>query len=250
MKSTHFFKTAFTVIIVTALVACDPPAEHNDRSVPNTTCSVSAGAENYFRYEAAELAIQHLFQENNPDTAQVLIPNDYYHAYVTALGLVYDATSIPERDSVIDMQLICQWNRTHSIIFHTTGVPSWVDNWINNIVPTGNPTVDNAIADYNLTITESPFAGPMPWFIVESNQPVNGVALSHFFETLPGVTQAQPNTYYSFYSNLEGSFTGNVAHLIFYEGWGDCPAGCFGYHQWKFDVDLSTCAVSFVGYIP
>jgi hypothetical protein len=250
MKNKHFFSPVYTAIIIATLISCDPPSNDHSRSVPSSTCTISTTAEDYFKYDAAELAVEQLFAENSADTNLVLIPNDYYNAYIKALGMIYDATSIPQRDSVIDMHLFCQWNRTHSILFSTSGIPTWVDNWMNNIIPTGNAAVDSAITNYNLSITEGAFGGPMPWYIVESNHPINGVALAYIFETFPGVTQAEPNTYYSFYSNLAGSFSGNTTHIVFYQGWGDCPAGCFGYHQWKFDVDVDLCTVTFTGYYP
>lgn len=247
MKTRSFIRLALIIGGITFLASCDP--ENPGRSVPNTSCSISIGAQNYFRYEAAQLAIDQLQSENSADTSLVIIPNDYYHAYLTALSLIYDATSIPQRDSVIDSTMLCQVNQTHSIMINTSGVPGWVDNWVNGIIPTGNTNVDNAIANYNLTIAELPFGGPMAWYLIQPSGPVNGLALSTEFESFPGVIQAEPNTYYAFYGNLEGSFSGDIGHFTFYEGWGDCPAGCFGYHQWKFDVDVANCTVTFVGYI-
>ncbi len=258
MKTNYFFRTISIVFLAIVFSSCNPCEEMDPgpptcgfgSGVPISSCTITPQAENYFRYEAAQLAVEQLFADNHPDTSQVFIQPDYYNAYIKALGLIYDATSIPQRDSVINMNLICQWNETYSIMVGTGPNTLWAENWVNNIIPTGNTTVDNAISAYNLSISPGPQAGPTPWYIIGSNQPINGIALSSIFITLPNVVYAEPNTHYSFYSKLTGSFSGDVAHIIFYEGWGDCPSGCFGYHQWEFDVDLAQCTVTFTGYYP
>lgn len=235
------------IVFVCAMVgfySCEP--NQTPGTVPPSSCAISSEAETYFKYEAAQLAVDQLFLEGSADTGSIDIPADYYNAYLKALGLVYDATSLPERDTVINMQLVCEMNTCHSIVVCSGS--TWIDNWFHNIIPTGNTGVDNAITQYGLTITAGPFGSPLPMYIIEANQPVNGIALAHLFSGFPNVQFAEPNTYYGFYSKLTGSFNGDVAHLVFYEGWGDCPAGCFGYHRWEFDVNVSTCAVSFTGY--
>jgi hypothetical protein len=238
-----FIQIIFAGIVI-GLCSCEP--NNTPGTVPSTSCSISTPAEEYFKYEAAQLAVNQIFSEGTADTGSVSIPTDYYNAYLKALGLVYDATNVAQRDSVINKQLVSEFNYCHSIVVGTGS--TWADHWFNGIVPTGNTAVDNAISQYGLTITAGPFANPLPMYIIESNQPTNGKALARLFQGFPDVNFAEPNTYYGFYSKLTGSFNGDVAHLVFYEGWGDCPAGCFGYHRWEFDVNLTTCSVSFTGY--
>jgi hypothetical protein len=243
MKKIRSYSALFLLPAIVFTTSC---------SEEKSNCTISNPAYSYFVDDATDMAADFLRSSGNADSSEIFVPQSYVGPYVQALGLIYDATTIPQRDSVINKAIHKQMNGAKSIIIGILQTNAdWAYNWINGTVPTGNATADQLIGDYNLVIESVNYGNAHDFIVIESNNgPINGKALSRLFAPLPGVDFAEPNTYWGPYSNLTCTINGTSAHVVFLEGYGDCPAGCFGYHRWEFDVDLAGCAVTFAGYYP
>lgn len=212
------------------------------KDVSNGSCEISQEARNHFQHDAASLALEYIYEHQIPDTTEFEIPEQYLNPFMDALGILYDSPNIPYYDSLI----VCHryLNETYGVLLAYNNQETWINNWINGIVPTGNSQADSLILQYNLTAQVLNF---LDYIKVTFNHPLNTYQLIHTFKELPGIEHGFPDTYIFFFSKLEGELQGNNVFLRFYLGYGDCFAGCFGYNYWTYQVNLETCSAQYLG---
>jgi len=225
--------TAFPLLIA----SCDDEETGN--------CEPSTASHGYFIADATDLALDHLYATGDPDTAEVLVSREHVDHYIQALGLIYDS-QLPQRDSIVEKQLHVETSATAGIVVRAIGA-EWMENWVTGVMPTGNAILDEMIEEYDLHVIQALNGDAL---VTSGFAPVNARALAYRFKQLPDVQFSEPNITWNNFSKIECTFDGNLAHVIFYEGWGDCFAGCAGYHRWEFDADLSGCSATFTGYYP
>ncbi|MBE2247415.1 MAG: hypothetical protein IAE67_09165 [Candidatus Competibacteraceae bacterium] len=226
-------------IILISLLATLNYSCTNDPPAP---CIVSNDAIDHFKHEAAMLFLNDLYNQQGADTSLVEINSISYQQYLQALAILYDLPNIPYYDTII--QIHCQTNFTHSAVLRYHPSEAWVQNWLAGNLPTGNTTADSLILLYHLNAQHSAINESM---LVSSNRPLNMRRLIQVLVELPGIEEGFPNTYYSFFTKLTGNISNNEVLFHFYYGYGDCFAGCMGYDEWRYLVNLETCSAQFLG---
>ncbi len=201
--------------------------------------------------DADRLALQTLFHNNLTYTDSVKIPQEFADSMLNALIAVYNAIGLPARDTVINLYTI-----------HTIPIPdmnsvsvsadsnlAWMHNLKNNVIPSGNQTIDSLMTLYNLHVGEySMHSGHFQYHTVvfQSDSNYNTLALSGIFETIPGVFFSDPLELFGDGNDITAFVFSDHIELIYSVGWGDCLCGCIWRRYWKFTIYYD-CSVEFVG---
>ncbi len=204
-----------------------------------------------YTWDVRNLTLRRMWELNSPDTALVSIPMQWQDTVMGGLAAIYNAFSIPERDSVFN--LYCVHDLAPSGIFITKEIMvfvdtsySWTDAWQNLVTITGEPQVDYLMMNYDLEVIDfSNFSfGNMALLATDSLW--NVYALIDSLEMIPGVEYCDPNQTIGTAGRIIYNKTGNERYFTFWFQWNDCFDGCDNAHAWKFKV-YEDCSVEFLG---
>lgn len=234
------------LLVATAIAACGETTAPRLVIAPVDDTLVPEPLRVLYREDAARLALRDLQGAGNFDG--IFIPDDVVETYYRALILVYNAESLPARDTVVQVYDIhtFRYPATRSLYMLVSGDQEWAQWLARDVVPTGNATVDGLLRDYALSLDGARTMSAGDFLIVlKSATALNMDALSLRFARLPGVRYAGPNGVAGDGNDIRG-WRGAVVRLDYSVGYGDCPAGCIARRSYRFDVhDDGT--VEFVG---
>jgi hypothetical protein len=215
-----------------------------------STCETTSALEYYYKYDVPDLAINRMFASNSPDTNQIAIPPVYLDSIWNGLSAIFNALSIPERDSIFDIYCI------HNTSYHTkmllphiyvsvdTSV-SWTSNWLDGEIVTGLTDLDGFISNYNYSIysTNPNYAT----VVLYSDSIINPYAICDSLISFSGIDAAGPYPTTIDGNKIQYDVDGEYQYFTFTLSWGDCYAGCIHNHKWKFRVHFSNCTVEYLG---
>lgn len=216
-----------------------------------SNCEGTTQVKALYQDDADRLALRETIRTNSSWVDSVEINPALSKQYLDALIAVYNTTSLPERDTVISL-LNLHANDPYldfdGLSIYADTSLNWMQAYKNHQLITGDPFVDGITAKYDLDSSDSFFPGHSSngsiYLYFSSNK--NLVSLGNKFESISGVLQAMPNTYYgSPGKDIEGSINSNFVTLTYHYAWGDCPMGCMYDRYWEFKV-YSDCSVEFV----
>src|SRR5678816_3439404 len=75
-----------------------------------SSCIVPPLLASEYERDIRQLATNHLFQVQSPDTALVNIPQEYIDTISQGLAAIFNATSLPERDTVFNLYCVHNHN--------------------------------------------------------------------------------------------------------------------------------------------
>lgn len=201
--------------------------------------------------DADRLALRKIYRQSLTYTDSIYIPKVHSDTVLNALIAVYNATTLPARDTVVTMFDIHSFSVPvmNSIYVCADSNLSWMQQLKAGNIPTGNLTVDSIISLYDLNILSySSNFNLYSWhtvsFITDSNY--NLPPLADLFDTITGVVYSEPNGVCCDGNNISDSVYTSHVELIYSVGWGDCMAGCVARRFWKFNV-YPDCSVEFIG---
>jgi len=190
-----------------------------------------------YREDATRLALRDLL---NDGFTEITIPSEPAQPYYDALVLVYNATILPARDTVVDVYRIHTFPSptTRSLLLELLGTEEWAQRLARREVPTGEPTVDSLLARYSLSVG-SAFTMHDGDVLVTLGppEPLNVQALALLFRGIQGVRFSEPNGVVGDGDNISGSVNESRVLLDYSVGSGDCPAGCIGRRFYHFAVN-------------
>ncbi len=205
-----------------------------------------------YKRDINQLAVQRLFQLQHPDTILVKIPQANIDTISEGLAAIFNATSIPERDSVFNMYCVHNLNpfdgfgAYDGFLVKVDTNFSWTNAWQNLTTITGNPLMDTILTRYHLTVTNfyNWVIGNYAELYVDSSW--NNYALMDSIEMVPGVLAVEQNSYVGVAGKISYSTIGNARYYDFYFEYADCFDGCDAYRKWKFKVNPD-CSVEYLG---
>lgn len=220
------------------------------QTVPSS-CIAPAQIKASYQDDADRLALRETIRTNSSWIDSVEINPAVSSKYMDALIAVYNATSLPERDTVVSLLNLHAndpyLNFDALSIYADTGL-TWMQAYKNHQLITGNPAVDSLTSNYSLDSSHAYFyssnSNGSVYLFFSQNQNLTSLGIK--FETIPGVAQAQPDSYYgSTGKDIDGSIYTNFVGLSYHYAWEDCPMGCMYDRYWDFKV-YSDCSVEFV----
>ncbi|HYV91770.1 MAG TPA: T9SS type A sorting domain-containing protein [Chitinophagales bacterium] len=221
----------------------------NGQIVPSS-CEAPDSIIAKYKDDADRLAVRKIFSDSSSYMDSTHIPKPWSDTVLNALVAVYNATVLPARDTVINMFNIHTFpnpDLDHITVAADSNL-AWMHQLHNNIIPTGEASVDSLISNYHLNLTDY-FACDFVQYhiaVFHSDSNYNIVALSNRFEMIPGVNYSEPNSYFGDGNNITDSVNANFVELIYSLGWGDCPSGCIARRYWKFHIYYD-CSVEYIG---
>lgn len=227
-------KPFLSAVLVIVLAGCDVTAPRTVQSRVDDS-RVPADLRAAYLEDASLLALRELIAGGFHD---IRIPADTVQPYYDALVLVYNATLLPARDTVVDVYRI-----------HTFGQPSirrlyllvpdtqqWAQRLAHDSLPTGNAGIDQLLAEYGMSYDHAFVMSSTQEFLIvlRSTEPLNMPALASRFAEIPGVRAGQDGLLGDG-NNITGT-RDDVLLLDYSVGYGDCPAGCTARRVYHFGV--------------
>jgi len=219
-----------------------------------SSCEKPWVLQNSYNYDVANMVVKHLYDIKSPDTSQIIIPQEYFDTVWNGLSAIFNATSIPERDSVFDIFCIHQFLEFGSPYVKAVHLSidtsfQWTQNWLNGDTHTGYEELDSFLERYGYWIDGTDFHMGETRAVLLNEQMVNPRAVADSLETFEGILWAVPDLFSSPGNEINFSKDGNKLFYSFVLAWGDCMAGCAYKHRWNFKVDHTDCSVEYLGLI-
>lgn len=199
----------------------------------------------YWR-DATALAIRELRKGKAPEQQEIEVPAALIQEIYDALIAVHRATALAARDSVVSMFGIHTFPEAQELIVGVDPTRAWTHAWANGVLETGNVAIDSLVARYGLTLRRYFAWSSRPAALLGRTWVLNVTALATRFEGIDGVRYVEPDAFAGDGSDIRAERSAGGWRLEFSLGFGDCPAGCTGRHDWSFTVDASS-RVTFVG---
>ncbi len=229
----------------------------NAQIVPSSCTAPQTIIEKY-KADADRLALGKIYARNLSFIDSIKIPKAYSDTFLNALIAVYNATSLPARDTVVSLLDIHSWPtiELNSIYISADSNLSWMQQLRLGNIPTGNSSIDSLISAYHFFTIEkySDWDGILNYHTVtlESDSNYNMRALAEIFEAHPDIIIAEPATTVGDGDHIENGYLHSLfppndhIQLIFVAGWNDCYSGCVDQRRWRFNIYFN-CSVEYVG---
>ncbi|MCI0565118.1 MAG: hypothetical protein MN733_42165, partial [Nitrososphaera sp.] len=220
-------------------------AENDDRNwtngkqlPPPDESGIPDSVKNAYWQDAAQLALRDVYNDEESKKSLIEIPDELIQLYYDGLLHIYQATSIPERDSVAQIFKIHAFPspELYSLLVAVDSTKEWTKAWRNGNRLTGNPQIDELMEQYELELERYYH---WPWShtaVLLSPKPLNILALAQPFATIDGVGYAEPNGRCYDGNDITASVEPGFVTYLFSVGYGDCPAGCISRRFWEFTV--------------
>jgi hypothetical protein len=216
-----------------------------------SSCSAPDSIKALYIGDADRLALRKIYNQNLTYTSNVIIPQTHADTVLKALIAVYNATTLPARNSVISQYNIHTFpnpGMNHLEVAADSNL-TWMQQLKAGNIPTGNAQVDSLISDYDLTLQfYTNYNGWFPYHVVSfaSDSNYNLPPLTDLFENVPGVMFSDPGTVIGDGNDISATIYPNYVQLAYSIGWEDCPSGCIYRHYWTFNVYYN-CSVEYLG---
>lgn len=215
-------------------------------------CTIPQSLTNEYNRDIKQLVTNRLFQLQSPDTALVTIPQEYIDTISEGLAAIFNATSIPERDTVFNLYCVHNNNgwpgEYDGFLVKVDTSYSWTQAWQDLNTITGNSFMDTILTRYNLTITDFYNWTIGNYALLSTDSSWNIFALMDSLEMTAGVISTEQNSIIGAAGTISYSTIGNIRYFNFYFEFQDCFDGCDSYTMWKFKVNPD-CSVDYLGFV-
>lgn len=220
-----------------------------------SSCTAPDSIKQQYRTDAQRLALRRVYKLHLPEMSMDTIPTLQADTMMNALITLYNATTMPQRDtifSILNIHSFANGGVDSPYKFTLNKLQIWADEtepWMmdfkNNIIPTSNTTINQFLTDYHLTLdTYLDLTSGLDglFFTSDSNFNMHAVAATwgQSFTVIgndPGMQGDAPDI-------LNDTVTDTYTRLTFRYGWEDCPSGCVYNRYWTFRVNFD-CTVQF-----
>lgn len=240
------------------MIAISAPLSHG-QTVPSS-CAAPDNIVDLYQDDADRLALRNTFRNNTTWADSAKIDPVLSQTMLDALLAVYNATSLPARDTVIPLLNIhavrpwdpVRWAPNYALkrfaVYADSALP-WVRELDKGSLVTGSPKVDSIINRYNLILIGTHYYSSVDNMGIEfgTRDNMNLIPVADAFDTLPDVIYAYPNAGDGDANDIQDSITHpGYVELTYSYGWEDCPLGCSYRRYWKFRVHPN-CDVEYQG---
>jgi hypothetical protein len=201
-----------------------------------------------YSQDAACINVLRALKYNLPYADSIALDATLQPRYISALLAVYNATTLPARDTVINILHIRKFDpEVKELYFNADSTLGWMQNLKNNVIPTGNSTIDYHMNKYALYIADYYYSGMggNHTVIMRTTSNYNLFKLCNAMY-VPGISGIYPNMWGGYNTDLLDSVNPNFIDLTYRYGWGDCESGCINWRNWKFRV-YNDCSVEYKG---
>lgn len=212
-----------------------------------SNCNVNPILQDYYDVDVKYLALKRIYDLQAPEMDSIVIPQSYQDTIFEAMAAVFNLTNHSARDTVFDLYCIHQYLYnyiSYNIVVRLDSSCTWLSQWQNLITTTGVPDLDTLLSTYGFTVTD--FLPQLNLATLTTNLTLNVSPVCDSIETFMGVKYADFNCLPGDGDWIGYSRSGNGTFLSFGIGYGDCPAGCTGKKEFRFQV-FDDCSVLYLG---
>ncbi|HUR31612.1 MAG TPA: T9SS type A sorting domain-containing protein [Saprospiraceae bacterium] len=211
-----------------------------------------------YKDDADLLALRRIQSLQSTYKDSIEIPRIVSDTFLNALIAVYNATHLPERDTVIEILDIHTSPSAYidRIVVAADSNLSWMKLLRQNLIPTGYAPLDSMIDKYDLSVDG--YENWSNWFFwhtvtLKSTRNFNIPNLAEAFNTLSEIYFAEHKVIYGDGNEINDDGVIVIdpfpivpsVSLFYSHGWGDCQSGCIEHRTWWFKI-YEGCAVEFV----
>lgn len=220
------------------------------QTVPSS-CTAPDSIMQLYKEDAYRLSVLKALRNNLPAKDSIRVPESEVEKVWKALIAVYNADSLPARDTVIRQFNIHTFPSPsmHSFSIMADSTLPWMQQLGMGNIPTGTPEVDSLLIPFGLKVSSyfRRFGSELNhWVFIQTDRLYNTQALAKSFEKIQGVSRTEPEFAIGGGNYIIDSMYSDHIELIYSFGWGDCPAGCIYRRFWKFKV-YNDCSVEYAG---
>ena len=223
----------------------------SNAQIVQSTCVAHDSIKDRYMNDAQRLALRKIFRQNLSYVDSIQIPQSHTDTVLNALLAVYNATTLPARDTIIG---------TGSSGIHTNPVTPLMQNllleadpsapWVPQLLA-GNSTSDSTLNHIINSNQLYVIRQPSYWFgliyiELKTNTNKNLHPLLVQLKTVPGIIEVYKNHHWYDGPDIYDSIYSDHVELIYDYSWGDCLSGCAYHRYWKFKVYFD-CRVEYVG---
>lgn len=234
-------------IVLTALIFSILQVGYSQ--IVNSSCDAPDSVRNLYKGDSYRLSLRRIMNDSLVYKDSVIIPYEMVDSTLNSIISIYNATSIPEVDTIINLLHI-----------HTKGYPfmdevyfcadsnlQWMQRLRQGDTLSGNPELDSLIVRYVLYVSNYVDWTVFPFHVVslKSDSLYNTFALSDRLNEIIGIFDAEDNGSEFDGNDITCIYNSNYYEIIFSHGWDDCMCGCMSRRLWKFRVYFD-CSVEFV----
>lgn len=217
-----------------------------------SSCNVPQILAHEYERDIKNLTIRRLYQLQSPDTFVIRIPQTWQDTIAEGLAAIFNATSIPERDSIFNLYCVHD-NTTPYQIYNELLVQvdtnyAWTQPWQNLNAITGNAYIDSIMIRYHYSVTQFFNWSIGNYALLRSDSLWNIYAIIDTLQMIPGVVHAEPNSIIGAAGKMDYHVTGTDRYYDFYFEFNDCFDGCDNWREWQYVVH-SDCSVDYLGFI-
>jgi len=202
-----------------------------------------------YKRDADRLTIRHSFDSSLTWKDSVRINKVIAGKFLKALLAVYNATTLPVRDSVVKiLNIHAPQPEMNNFQVKAPSNLLWMQKLLANQLPTNDPFVDNLLNTYSIQPVNYYQSNNYDVAVFKTDSNYNLTKLCAEWAALNMVigAEALPNTNPVF--NIMGQLAANSVSLTYEYNYGTCEDGCDYKLQWHFIIDLTTCIVSYTGW--
>lgn len=233
------------ICLFLSLVATSPAQVVSD-------CNVPPLLQQHYSRDFANLAMRAMWMANSPDTALVHIPPYWLDQAGGGMAAIFNATSIPQRDSIFDRYCVHDWTSSvqtyEGYLMEVDTYYAWTQAWRNLVTLTGNAPLDSMLVRYDLQVTQFFNWSIGSFALLETDSLWNNRALIDSLETIPGIFYGEPNAIFGAAGRIALHIAGNERYYDFYFEFNDCFDGCDNFRRWQFRVNPD-CSVDYLGFV-
>jgi len=218
-----------------------------------SSCTAADSIVKKYRKSADKLAVRRVEYIGHPYKDSIIINKEISNQYLKALLAVYNATTLPARDTVVAFDIVLDYYYPYSLnTFYISSDTNklWVKNLRHKILPCGNTDIDYLINRYYLKVTNfSPsLNSPFAFISFESDTNYHIQRLVEKFNTLyaQGIGAYSSHGPMADYYHITDSVGSNFIELTYSLGWGLCMIPCSYFRHWVFRV-YDDCSVEYRG---
>lgn len=202
-----------------------------------------------YKKDADRLTLRHTFDSALTWKDSVYINQTISAKFMKALVAVFNATTLPVRDTVISIYKIhAPQPELNNFQVKAPSNLLWMGKLLANQLPTNDPFVDHLLNKYKIQPVNYYQSGNYDVAVFKTDTNYNLTKLCAEWAALNMVIGSDPlpNTNPTY--NITGTLSANMVDLIYYYNYGSCEDGCDYSLKWHFKVNLTNCVVDYSGW--
>lgn len=215
------------------------------QTVPSS-CDATDSVKERLSDDAGGLAISYERILNLPSVDPLIIPQEYLDIFMNGLVSIYNATGLPQRDTVFDQLRIYNemFGSTRLVGFRLDTTQEWGKKMKQLQLPTGITSLDSIFSLYGITIDHIFTRNSYYWAMLKTDRPYkmsfikneirNAFIDADLFSFGGGDTRG-----------IHCEVKDSLIYITYQYGWGECEMGCLSHRYWQFAIHPD-CSVTFI----